>query len=43
MDKIQISHILRALKTLMFESIRLGSMEFEHKFKDLIEQMSTRE
>jgi hypothetical protein len=26
----------------MFESIRLGSMDFELKFKDAIEQMSTR-
>ncbi len=26
----------------MFESIRLGSMDFELRFKDAIEQMSTR-
>jgi hypothetical protein len=27
---------------MVFESIRLGSMDFELRFKDAIEQMSTR-
>ncbi len=41
-DKIGSSFAWLSSCWYMFESIRLGSMDFELRFKDAIEQMSTR-
>ncbi len=40
--KAKLRHPINKCGKYMFESIRLGSMDFELRFKDAVEQMSTR-